>query len=314
MPLPWPSSPTINDTLITQEVISGKFVPVYVTPEGNLGIANSFDPERMPAVGVVTIDYSSGQSAVFTRTGKVFKDFFSGYVDNWSGYIGKPLYIGSGEIILTSSLTSGMEKQRIGTSISGGMLVSICTYEISTYGGLISGYIAENSVSFGQLGNNSVGSGNIISGQIGTLHLANSAISSVKIASGAVVSGKLGNNAIISGNIASGQIGKFHISSGTIDSSVGPNIGTVSLNFGSIGNGSPYSSIDVIGQNNVKGTSSIQAWLSLSTTPEHGLDDLINDPVLVTVGNIVSGVGFTVYGRTIIGFSYGNYSINWSWV
>jgi hypothetical protein len=52
----------------------------------------------------------------------------SGLADAWSGFIGKPLYVGTnGAIVTQSGLLSGMGWQRLGVSTSGGIILHIET-------------------------------------------------------------------------------------------------------------------------------------------------------------------------------------------
>lgn len=70
----------------------------------------------------------------------------------------------------------------------------------------------------------------------------------------------------------------------------------------------------VTGQAAIVAGSLVEAWLRLEATAEHPLDDLINDPIQVSAGNIVAGTGFTIYGKMPYGNAYGNYTIAWVWV
>ena len=74
----------------------------------------------------------------------------------------------------------------------------------------------------------------------------------------------------------------------------------------------------------------VDAWLLPATTADHSSDEHLVDPIRVTVGNIVAGSGFTIYGypadiqtfgqKTLAGSKpdqqadvYGAYNIAWVW-
>lgn len=71
--------------------------------------------------------------------------------------------------------------------------------------------------------------------------------------------------------------------------------GTGSLNFGSFP-GSSDTSLTITGQTGIQASSIVEAWIMPVDTVDHSIDEHIIDPPNVTAGNIVAGVGFTIYG------------------
>jgi hypothetical protein len=104
--------PTYSGTFSTQtaeELISGVRA-VQVSYSGNIRIAMASIPTRMPAVGIVFDNISSGQVAnVFTMGFRAAFAIASGVVD-YSGYVGRPVFVGrSGQITNASgSFSSGL--------------------------------------------------------------------------------------------------------------------------------------------------------------------------------------------------------------
>ena len=72
--------------------------------------------------------------------------------------------------------------------------------------------------------------------------------------------------------------------------------------------------MDVTGQASITATSKVEAWVRLSVTAEHSVDEVRVEALKITVGSIVAGTGFTVYGEVLNGRTYGNYTIDWVWV
>lgn len=89
--------------------------------------------------------------------------------------------------------------------------------------------------------------------------------------------------------------------------------GTTALNFGAIGNVRNQAQID-IPEPLITANSSVGAWLRLESTAAHSIDELIMDPIEVFAGNIVPGVGFTIYGKMPYGGSYGLYKVDYATV
>ena len=118
--------------LISQETISG-VKAVYISQSGTLGIAMASISGRMPAVGIVLDNVLSGIPVnVFTQGS--FQ--LSSGMAHYSGWLGKPLFVGrSGQIVPTSgswnsgglSLGSGGDfVQRVATAVnSGAFLINV---------------------------------------------------------------------------------------------------------------------------------------------------------------------------------------------
>ncbi len=105
--------------------------------------------------------------------------------------------------------------------------------------------------------------------------------------------------------------------------------GTATLNFGSFP-GSQEASVAVIGQTGITAGSLVDAWVLPADGTDHSADEMRVDPIRVTVGNIVAGTGFTIYGypgdvqvfgtKTAYGGlpdqqadTYGAYNVAWVW-
>lgn len=74
-----------------------------------------------------------------------------------------------------------------------------------------------------------------------------------------------------------------------------PTTGTASLNFGAAP-GAFEASVAVSGQAGILVGSALEAWVLPATTADHSIDEHIVDPPRVVAGNVVPGVGFTIYG------------------
>lgn len=90
------------------------------------------------------------------------------------------------------------------------------------------------------------------------------------------------------------------------------NDGTVWLNFGSF----PTTTAQVVitGQAGISSSSLLEAWLMpTNATTEHSVDEQWVENLVITGGNIVPGIGFTIYGKCTWGKTTGNYNIGWIW-
>lgn len=149
-----------NISTITEETISGCRA-VCLSQSGNLRIAMSSVSGRMPAIGMIIDNVASGIQANVRAFGAT--QFTSGMAD-FSGYLGKLIYVGrSGQIVTTS-----------GSFNSGGLLSGDITQPI----GMIvnSGGVYFSVAAMLPFVTSLVNSGNIGSGQIGTNHLSSGAI------------------------------------------------------------------------------------------------------------------------------------------
>ena len=71
--------------------------------------------------------------------------------------------------------------------------------------------------------------------------------------------------------------------------------GTTVLDFGSFP-GKSDASIDVSGQSGIIAGSLVEAWIRPETTSDHSADEHMIETLRIFAGNIVAGVGFTIYG------------------
>lgn len=76
---------------------------------------------------------------------------------------------------------------------------------------------------------------------------------------------------------------------------------------------SPSAETVVIDQANIQSDSYVEAWMEGDSTADHSPDEHLIEPIKLTCGNIVPGVGFTIYGETKFGTTLGEYKIRWIW-
>jgi hypothetical protein len=91
--------------------------------------------------------------------------------------------------------------------------------------------------------------------------------------------------------------------------------GTATLDFGVVGSTNVSdASIAVTEQTSILSNSLVEAWVSLSSTTDHSLDEIRIEDLYITAGNISAGVGFTIYGYCLTGTTYGTFTVNYAWV
>ncbi len=97
--------------------------------------------------------------------------------------------------------------------------------------------------------------------------------------------------------------------------------GTASLNFGSFP-GESDTTVAITGQSGILSNSLVEAWIFPSATSDHSADEHIVDPPRIMAGNVVAGVGFTIYGVDQNKLSdpqgrspkvYGSWNVAWVW-
>ena len=71
--------------------------------------------------------------------------------------------------------------------------------------------------------------------------------------------------------------------------------GTVTLDFGAFP-GASDASVTVTGQTGILSGSLVEAWLFPADTVDHLSDEHWVESIQVRAGNVVAGVGFTIYG------------------
>lgn len=73
------------------------------------------------------------------------------------------------------------------------------------------------------------------------------------------------------------------------------NTGTATLNFGAFP-GASDTSVAVTGQAGIIAGSLVEAWIRPVATADHSADEHMVETLKIFAGNIVAGVGFTIYG------------------
>ena len=88
--------------------------------------------------------------------------------------------------------------------------------------------------------------------------------------------------------------------------------GTAILDFGA----TPVSDCSLaVAQPTILAGSLVEAWIWPLTTADHTADEHLVEPLHVYAGNVVAGVGFTIFllARELNG-SFGKWSVAWVWV
>lgn len=89
--------------------------------------------------------------------------------------------------------------------------------------------------------------------------------------------------------------------------------GTTTINFGAFPGATDTSKV-ITGQAGITAGSLVEAWIFPAATAEHTSDEHWVEKIQVTAGNVVAGVGFTIYGLTLDRYRlYGNYNVAWVW-
>jgi hypothetical protein len=92
--------------------------------------------------------------------------------------------------------------------------------------------------------------------------------------------------------------------------------GVTTINFGSFP-GVQQTSVNVTGQTTILSYSLVDAWLFPSSTPDHSVDEHINDDcwMRIKAAAVVAGTGFTIFGTAMPGAPplYGQYTVAWVW-
>lgn len=98
------------------------------------------------------------------------------------------------------------------------------------------------------------------------------------------------------------------------------NTGRAVIDFGDAG--ASDASVDVIQQTGIKPGAIVRAWMDRRATDDHSEDEHTVERFHVTAGNIVEGVGFTVYAvltdQTIDAagaapMTTGQWAVAWEW-
>ena len=97
--------------------------------------------------------------------------------------------------------------------------------------------------------------------------------------------------------------------------------GTASLDFGAFP-GSSDTSVVITGQAAILSGSLAEAWIFPAVTADHTADEHLVEELKVMAGNVVAGVGFTIYGlhepsvNSVDGVGtrlYGIFNVGWVW-
>ena len=107
---------------------------------------------------------------------------------------------------------------------------------------------------------------------------------------------------------------KFVRDDGTLASPGAPSggAGTTTLDFGA-SPGTAMASVDVTGLGTIGAGSRVQAWVVATATADHSADEHVAESLKIVAGNVVAGVGFTIYGEAMIGFANGTFTVAYSW-
>lgn len=90
--------------------------------------------------------------------------------------------------------------------------------------------------------------------------------------------------------------------------------GTATLDFGA-GTGSAVATVAVTGQAGIVSGSRVRVWFMAAATADHNADEhglIFPTRVGLSAGNIVAGVGFTIYAETELQLT-GDVSVCWEW-
>ena len=91
--------------------------------------------------------------------------------------------------------------------------------------------------------------------------------------------------------------------------------GTATMDFGSSTTLRYEAEVAITGQAGIVAGSLVEAWVRVESagSADHSMDEHRIENLKITAGNIVPGVGFTIYGEITLGTSYGAFTVNWVW-
>jgi hypothetical protein len=72
-------------------------------------------------------------------------------------------------------------------------------------------------------------------------------------------------------------------------------------------------SVVVTGQTAIEAGAHVDVWLQGDATGDHGADEHLVETLSLRAGDVVPGVGFTVYGVVDYGGATGEYQVRWAW-
>ena len=89
--------------------------------------------------------------------------------------------------------------------------------------------------------------------------------------------------------------------------------GSATVDFGSAIPGHGDATVDVTGQTSIVAGSKCEAWVRVASSVDHSADEHAVESLEFAAGNIVAGVGFTIYAQIREGLASGVFNIDWVW-
>lgn len=86
--------------------------------------------------------------------------------------------------------------------------------------------------------------------------------------------------------------------------------GTATIDFGAA---ETTASVDVTGQSSMTTANLVEAWIRPVATATNTADNHLAESLRIIAGNIVNGVGFTIYAVCDRGLAHGQYTVAWVW-
>lgn len=87
--------------------------------------------------------------------------------------------------------------------------------------------------------------------------------------------------------------------------------GSTVLDFGTTSK--PAASVAVTAQAGIVAGSKVEAFVRLTASADHSVDEHMIEQLKIMAGNIVAGTGFTIYGEAYPQ-TYGQFNVDWVWV
>jgi hypothetical protein len=79
------------------------------------------------------------------------------------------------------------------------------------------------------------------------------------------------------------------------------------------GTGNDIASVNVADAQ-IQAGSIVDAWLLIKASSNHSADEHLAEEIEVFAGNVVAGVGYTIYGRTRNTRLHGQFNVGGAWV
>ena len=93
------------------------------------------------------------------------------------------------------------------------------------------------------------------------------------------------------------------------DGSASSESGIATLDFADNSN---IATVNITGLAGITATSVVRCEMRIEATADHSIQELLVDPIRVTVSAYTLGVGFTIYGTMDFGPAQGLYLVNWT--